>query len=300
MPANAGFAHKVEHYRQRIHDVLDRSLPKENIAPANLHAAMRYATLSGGKRLRPLLVYATGKVLGIPEQDLDTAAAAVELIHAYSLVHDDLPAMDDDELRRGQPTCHIAFDEATAILAGDALQSMAFRILSHTEKMRTEPATQLQMLHLLAEASGSTGMAGGQAMDLDAVGQRLDLVDLENMHIHKTGALIRASVLLACLCKSPQDANERDALDRYAKRIGLAFQIHDDVLDEEADTQVLGKTAGSDRARNKPTYPAILGMAESKARAIELTDEAIAALDIFGERAEPLIWLAEHITRRQS
>ncbi|MDX1497707.1 MAG: polyprenyl synthetase family protein [Salinisphaeraceae bacterium] len=294
------FGLRVETYRQRILDVLDRCLPKDQIAPKRLHAAMRYATLNGGKRLRPLLVYATGEVLSIPAKELDAAAAAVELIHAYSLVHDDLPAMDDDDLRRGQATCHIAYDEATAILVGDALQSMAFRVLSDSTKLNTDPATQLQMIHLLAEASGSNGMAGGQAMDLEAVGLRLDLVELENMHIHKTGALIRASVLLACLCKTPHDAAERDALDRYAKRIGLAFQIQDDILDDEADTDVLGKTAGADRALNKPTFPAILGMSESKARAAELTAEAIAALNTFGERAQPLIWLAEHITQRHS
>lgn len=294
------FEDRVLHYQQRIEAVLDRWLPASTIVPTRLHEAMRYASLDGGKRLRPLLAYATGEVLGIEEQNLDAVAAAIELIHAYSLVHDDLPAMDDDDLRRGKPTVHKAFDEATAILVGDALQSLAFHILAEDASMNVEPASRLAMINHLAEASGSSGMAGGQAIDLDAVGKSLSLAELENMHIHKTGALIRASVMLASYCQNAVDSAQRDALDRYAKRIGLAFQIHDDVLDEEADTDMLGKTAGADRALNKPTFPSIIGMSESKERAKELTDEAISSLGIFEKRAEPLAWLARHITQRQS
>lgn len=299
-PHKAHFSTRVEQYQQRIEDVLSDSLPAEGISPTRLHSAMRYSVLGGGKRLRPLLMYATGEVLGISPSRLDAAAAAIELIHVYSLIHDDLPAMDDDDLRRNKPSCHRAYDEATAILAGDALLSQAFQVLSQDERLNVDPATRIEMLRCLASASGSAGMAGGQAIDLDSVGKSLTLAELENMHIHKTGALIRASVLLASYCQNPLDAADRDALDRYAKRVGLAFQIHDDILDEEADTDVLGKPAGADRALNKPTYPSVLGMTEAKERAIELTEAAIATLAPFGQQAEPLIWLARHITQRKS
>ncbi len=298
--AAKGFATRIDQYQQRIESTLDDCLPDADIAPLQLHQAMRYSSLGGGKRLRPLLIYATGEVLGIDPGYLDGAAAAIELIHVYSLIHDDLPAMDDDDLRRNKPSCHKAFDEATAILAGDALQSLAFQVLAEDKCANVDPTARLEMLRCLAQASGSGGMAGGQAIDLDSVGKQLSLAELENMHIHKTGALIRASVLLASYCQNPQDSAERDALDRYAKRIGLAFQIHDDILDEEADTEIIGKPAGADRARNKPTFPSILGMSESKERAAELTETAIAALAPFGERAEPLVWLAQYITQRKS
>lgn len=300
MNAAASFADRVDKYQARVESTLDHWLPDEHIVPSRLHAAMRYACLGGGKRLRPLLVYATGEVLGIEQQRLDAAAAAVELIHAYSLVHDDLPAMDDDDLRRNMPTCHRAFDEATAILAGDALQTLAFQVLAQDTAMQIEPAARVEMIRQLAEASGACGMAGGQAIDLDSVGKSLTLAELENMHIHKTGALIRACVLLASNFQNPADSAQRDALDRYAKRIGLAFQIHDDILDEESDTHVLGKNTGSDRALNKPTFPSIIGMSESKQRAKELTQEAVAALSLFEDQAKPLIWLAWHITQRES
>jgi geranylgeranyl pyrophosphate synthase len=214
---------------------------------------MRYAVLGGGKRVRPVLVFAAGAAVGAADARLDAPACAVELIHAYSLVHDDLPAMDDDDLRRGRPSCHRAFDEATAILTGDALQTLAFQILAQA----TEPdaAVRLRMIATLALASGSRGMAGGQAIDLAAVGRELDMVQLEDMHIHKTGALIRASVLLGALCTDEFDEPRLERLDRYAKCIGLAFQIQDDILDVVGDTALLGKTAGADTARDKPTYP---------------------------------------------
>lgn len=300
MTDGSGFSARLDHYQERVEAALDHWLPAETVVPTRLHAAMRYATLGGGKRMRPLLIYATGETLGIAAGQLDAIAAAVEMVHAYSLIHDDLPAMDDDDLRRNRPTCHRAFDEATAILAGDALQALAFHVLAKDERIEVEPVTRVQMINLLAEAGGSGGMAGGQAIDLDSVGKNLSIAELENMHIHKTGALIRASVMMACYCQNPQDNDERNALDRYAKRIGLAFQIHDDILDEEADTEMLGKKAGADRALNKPTYPSIIGMSDSKRRAQELTDEAVAALGPFGGRAEPLIWLAHYITQRAS
>ncbi len=300
MTAKKGFADRLKSYQERIETALDRWLPPARIVPTRLHEAMRYSTLGGGKRLRPLLVYATGEVLGIDADRLDGPAVAIELIHSYSLIHDDLPAMDNDDLRRGKPSCHRAFDEATAILAGDALQALAFQVLAQDSQMHTDPAVRTQMIGRLAEAAGSGGMAGGQAIDLESVGKKLELVELENMHIHKTGALIRASVMLACLSQNPQDSAQRDSLDRFAKRIGLAFQIHDDILDEESETAVLGKPAGADRALNKPTYPSILGMTESKQRAQELTQGAIEALLPLGESAEPLLWLAEHITQRNT
>lgn len=294
------FGTRIPDYQRRIEQSLDRWLPLASHPPARLHEAMRYSALGGGKRLRPLLIYATGEVLGIPAEQLDGPATAVEMVHAYSLVHDDLPAMDDDDLRRNQPTCHRAFDEATAILAGDALQALAFHVLVADQGMQCDPGARLQMINLLAEGGGSLGMAGGQAIDLEAVGKTISLAELENMHIHKTGALIRASVLMASHSQSLLDNDKLTALDRYAKRIGLAFQIHDDILDEEGDTETLGKTQGSDQALNKPTFPSILGMSESKRRAKELVEEAIDALQLFGEQAQPLIWLAWHIIDRRS
>ena len=261
---------------------------------------MRYAVLGGGKRLRPLLIYATGETLGLAPERLDGPAAAVEIIHAYSLIHDDLPAMDDDALRRGRPTCHIAYDEATAILAGDALQMLAFQILADDAAMGVSPAARIEMVKSVALASGSTGMAGGQALDLAAAGRKLDLAELELMHIHKTGSLIRASVLLAAQSVTGLEASKLAALDRYAKCVGLAFQIQDDILDVEGETETLGKQAGADSARNKPTYPSVLGLQRSKQRAVELKDEAVRALGPLGEAAAPLIWLAEYIISRES
>lgn len=273
----------LQNYQARIEDVLTHVLPADDLLPARLHAAMRYAVLGGGKRMRPLLVYATGEALGLNVAVLDTPAAAVELIHAYSLVHDDLPAMDDDNLRRGQPTCHCAYDEATAILAGDALQTLAFQLLASTASdIEAVPAAaRLQMLELLAQASGSRGMVGGQALDLAAVGCEIGEVELENMHIHKTGALIRACVLLAAYCDPNIDETRLQHLDHYAKCVGLAFQVQDDILDVESETGVLGKTKGADAAANKPTYPSIIGMKAAKDRLQTLYNEALRSLEDF-------------------
>ncbi|HEV7165039.1 MAG TPA: farnesyl diphosphate synthase [Gammaproteobacteria bacterium] len=295
-----GFKDRVPDYCARIEKVLDRWLPPAEKRPERLHSAMRYAVLGGGKRMRPLLIYATGETLGVAAEKLDGPAAAVEIIHAYSLIHDDLPAMDDDALRRGRPTCHIAYDEATAILAGDALQVLAFHILAEDKSMTAHPAARIEMLRTVAVASGSAGMAGGQAMDLAAEGKSLDLAELELMHIYKTGALIRSSVLLAAQSMAGLAAEKLTALDRYAKCVGLAFQIQDDILDVEGETEKLGKQAGADSARNKPTYPSILGLEKSRARALELKDDALSALAPFGAAAEPLIWLAEYIVQRES
>ena len=296
----AGFKTRVADYTARIEKILDRWLPPAEKRPERLHSAMRYAVLGGGKRMRPLLIYATGETLGVSPEKLDGPAAAVEIIHAYSLIHDDLPAMDDDDLRRGRPTCHIAYDEATAILAGDALQVLAFQILSEDKSMTAQPAARVEMLRTVAAASGSAGMAGGQAMDLAAAGKSLDLAELELMHIYKTGALIRASVLLAAQSVGGLAADKLTALDRYAKCVGLAFQIQDDILDVEGETVKLGKKAGADSARNKPTYPSILGLEKSRARALALRDDAVTVLAPFGDAAEPLIWLANYIVERES
>lgn len=284
--------------RDRIDRAFDRWLPDPRTEPTRLHEAMRYATLGGGKRVRPVLVYASGTALGVPLDALDGPACAIEMVHAYSLVHDDLPAMDDDDLRRGRPTCHRAFDEATALLAGDALLTLAFYILAHDDRMAAGPEARLQMVESLALASGSRGMAGGQGIDLAAVGTQLELAELENMHIHKTGALIRVCTRLAGLSAEGIDPAVEAALDHFAKCLGLAFQIHDDVLDVEADTETLGKPQGSDAARNKPTYPSLIGLTESKRRAAELCDEAIASLAILDKRADPLRELAFYIVRR--
>lgn len=297
MNESAAFAAALGEYQARVEAAIDRWLPSAGTHPARLHQAMRYAALSGGKRIRPVLVFATGDALAIPRQGLDGVAAAVELIHAYSLIHDDLPAMDDDDLRRGQPTCHKAFDEATAILAGDALQALAFYILAHDEAMTAEAATRLTMIERLALACGSRGMAGGQAIDLDAVGKTLDIAELEDMHIHKTGALIRASVLLAAMAGTA-DAAQLEGLDRYGKCVGLAFQIRDDILDIEGETEVLGKTRGADLALSKPTYPAVLGMEGAKQRARDLHDEAMAALAPFDQRADILRAVSRYIVER--
>lgn len=287
-------------YQARTERALDHWLPSASINPAQLHEAMRYASLDGGKRVRPLLVYLTGQMLGAAPASLDGPACALELIHVYSLIHDDLPAMDDDELRRGKATCHIQFDEATAILAGDALQSLAFYILAHDPAMVADASLRLKMVETLALASGSRGMAGGQAIDLAAVGSMMNIAELENMHIHKTGALIRASVKLGALSQPDVQPAQLEKLDHFANCMGLAFQIRDDILDVEGDTETLGKPQGSDQARNKPTYPALLGMSEAKRRADELHQEAIDSLAEWGEAAQPLRNIAEYIIHRQS
>lgn len=285
-------------YQTRIEQALARWLPGATTYPGHLHEAMRYAVLGGGKRIRPSLVYATGAALEVAAAALDGPACAVELIHAYSLVHDDLPAMDDDDLRRGRPTVHKAFDEATAILAGDALQSLAFHVLATDAAMRVDAPERLKMIDTLARAAGSRGMAGGQAIDLAAVGQELTLTELEAMHIHKTGALIRASVVLGALSQPALVEADLTRLDHYAKCIGLAFQIRDDILDVEGETSRLGKAAGADEARAKPTYPAVLGLAGARQRMTELGEEAQTCLEAFGERAAALRALCDYIVAR--
>ena len=282
--------------QQRTESSLDATLPADHIAPARLHQAMRYSVLGGGKRVRPLLCHAAGAIFGARAEVLDVPAAAVELIHAYSLVHDDMPCMDDDDLRRGKPSCHVAFDDATALLVGDALQTLAFQKLA-SPLSRITANRQLEMLALLATASGSRGMAGGQAIDLASVGLQLDLGALEFMHIHKTGALIRAAVLLGAHCgDAPADALEN--LGHFANRIGLLFQVVDDILDAEASSETLGKTAGKDAAQNKPTYVNILGIKEAKAMAAALRQDAHDALTTFGASAKRLHELADFIVDR--
>jgi len=287
-------------HRERADKALLKRLPGVNIHPARLHEAMHYAVFNGGKRVRPILAYAAATALKGDLAKVDVTAGAVELIHAYSLVHDDLPAMDNDDLRRGKPTCHKAFDEATAILAGDALQTQAFYMLSHDNQLNEiAPQTRLKMIETLAQASGSRGMAGGQAIDLAAVGQAIDLVQLEDMHIHKTGALIRASVMLGAYCCDEIDKGVLKKLDHYAKAIGLSFQIQDDILDIEGTTEELGKPQGSDESQNKPTYPALLGLDGAKARAGELHQEALDSLAAFDDNANVLRWLSEYIVTRK-
>jgi farnesyl diphosphate synthase len=285
-------------HQNRFEDVLRNLLPSAEVAPQRLHAAMRYSVLDGGKRVRPLLAFAAGELTGADVARVNIAAAAVELIHAYSLVHDDMPCMDDDVLRRGKPTCHVQFDESTALLVGDALQSLAFQLLAEYP-LNDDPARQLQMLKLLGAASGSRGMAGGQAIDLASVGTHLSLPELEFMHIHKTGALIRAAVLLGAHCGENLDETQLGRLDRFGKCVGLAFQVVDDVLDSEADTATLGKTAGKDADNDKPTYVTLLGVQAAKKMAAELHREALDALDGFGEGALRLRELADFIVLRK-
>ena len=280
----------------RTESVLAEWLPLASIMPQRLHEAMRYAVLGGGKRVRPLLAFAAGEVSGADTARVQHAAAAVELIHAYSLVHDDMPAMDNDALRRGKPTVHVEFDEATALLVGDALQSLAFGILT-AQPLANDATAQLNMVALLAQAAGSRGMAGGQAIDLASVGKPLDLTELEFMHIHKTGALIRASVLLGAQCGTVDEPTAA-ALDHYAKCIGLAFQVVDDVLDAEAPTATLGKTAGKDAADNKPTYVSLLGVARARELAQEMRADAHKALVNLGPAAERLHQLADFVVER--
>ncbi len=293
----------------RCEDVLHELLPRAEVSPQRLHEAMRYAVLQGGKRVRPLLVFAAGELTGADAARLNIAAAAVELIHAYSLVHDDMPCMDNDVLRRGKPTCHVQYDEATALLVGDSLQTLAFQLLAN-HRLNDDPQHQLDMIKLLALASGSRGMAGGQAIDLASVGKSLSLPELEFMHIHKTGALIRAAVLLGAHCGSifpakpdfaekPESATQRDKLDRFGKLIGLAFQVVDDVLDCEADTATLGKTAGKDANNGKPTYVTLLGLSAARNMAEQLHHEALELLVEFGQSAQRLRELADFIILRK-
>lgn len=284
-------------WRGRVENALEHALPPASASPQRLHAAMRHAALDGGKRMRPLLVYAAGTAFGAEITALDAPAAAVELIHAYSLVHDDLPAMDDDALRRGKPTVHVAFDEATAILAGDALQSLAFEWLADAP---FDDGVRVAMLRELATAAGMRGMCGGQALDIDATGATtnpLSLADLERLHAMKTGALLRASVRLGAIAAGA-DAAQRESLDRYADALGLAFQIRDDLLDVEGDSVTLGKTAGKDAAQAKATFPALLGIAASRERLHALAADMAAALAPFGERTAALAALGREVIER--
>ena len=283
---------------QRIETTLERWLPPEQVPPSRLHQAMRYAILGGGKRIRPTLAYATAEAIGLAPDQVNGIAGAVEMIHGYSLIHDDLPAMDDDDLRRGRPTCHKAFDEATAILAGDALMTQAFLVLTRDETLPGGPAARLAMIDDLAWASGSRGMAGGQMMDLEAEGQEIDLTSLESIHIHKTGALIRASVRMVCRARPDLATDRVERLDHYAKCLGLAFQIRDDILDIEAPTAVLGKTHGKDLAQDKATYPALMGLEGARQAARDLVTEALSGLEPFAAQADPLRWIAAYINER--
>ena len=284
----------------RVNAALETLFSAPSPELARLYEAMRYSVMNGGKRVRPLLAYAACEALGAAPEQANGAACAVELIHAYSLVHDDLPAMDDDDLRRGQPTTHKAFDEACAILAGDGLQSLAFNALLDSQLSPQTDSIRLAMVQTLALAAGPAGMVGGQAIDLGSVGLKLDQTALEFMHRHKTGALIEASVRLGALASARADQAQLDALQTYARAIGLAFQVQDDILDVESDTETLGKRQGADIARDKPTYPALLGLQAAKAYALELRDQALEALRPFDAAAEPLRELARYIVARRN
>jgi len=288
----------VQDLQTRMAQVLDAALPASTISPMRLHEAMRYAAMGGGKRVRALLAYAAGEFCGAALESIDAPAASVEMIHAFSLVHDDLPCMDDDDLRRGKPTTHKVYGEAMALLVGDALQSLAFQLISQ-DKLLKNATQKLQMLHILALASGSRGMAGGQAIDIDSVGIPLTREELEQMHIHKTGALIRAAALLGAYSADEPDEEKVKAVDHFAKSIGLAFQVVDDILDAEADTLTLGKTAGKDAKNNKSTYVTILGLSAAKQLASELHANAMAALSFYGREADCLRHLANFITQRR-
>ena len=289
---------KIDEYTHRIERALERWLPGVDTPPRRLHEAMRYSVLGGGKRIRPLLIYASGEALGTDPPMLDAPAVAIELMHAFSLVHDDLPAMDDDDLRRGRPTTHIAFDEATAILAADALQPLAFQVLVSDPALKDLPRSQADLVRLIAEACGSEGMTGGQAIDLASEGQQLDAAELEHMYRLKTGRLLRASILVPTCLPPEVDLSGRHSLEHFADCIGLAFQIRDDILDVEGETAVIGKQQGADIARGKATYPAMFGMAAAQRRVAELLEAALADLDFLGERANTLRGLAQMIAER--
>lgn len=295
---NADFQGWVKSHQLQIESYLQNHLPAENHAPKRLHEAMRYAVLGGGKRIRPLLSFAAGELNGAEEARVIVVAAAVELIHVYSLVHDDLPCMDDDTLRRGKPTCHIKYDEPTALLVGDSLQSFAFQLMAEFS-LADNPKKQLEMIKQLAQAAGSRGMAGGQAIDLESVGKILTLPELEFMHIHKTGALIRAAVMLGAYCGDNLSEEQLDRLDHFAKCIGLAFQVVDDVLDAEATTAALGKTAGKDAEQNKPTYVSILGVKQARELAKALQRDAYQAVEHLGESTHRLLQVTDFIVQRE-
>jgi geranylgeranyl diphosphate synthase type II len=293
------FGAQLESWRARMELALAARLPDADAVPTRLHEAMRYSVLGGGKRVRPILLFATARTVGLAEEEVEAAACAVELVHVYSLVHDDLPAMDDDDLRRGRPTCHKAYDEATAILVGDALQPLAFQLLARDPALPAAPTLRLRLIELLAEASGTFGMAGGQAIDLAVQGKQLGIAQVEEMHARKTGALIRACVLMAAACAPSLDARLYEALTGFATPIGLAFQIQDDLLDVIGDPSTLGKATGADRERAKPTHPAVIGIAASQERVRLLHAQAVEALSPFGQRAEPLRSLAGWLLARR-
>jgi farnesyl diphosphate synthase len=299
MTPDPGLAARLEAWRVRVERELDQLLPLATALPARLHAAQRYSALGPGKRIRPALVYATAETLGVALPRVDGAACAVELIHAYSLVHDDLPAMDDDDLRRGRPTCHRAFDEATAILAGDSLQVLAFWLLATHPGLAGESTTRVRLIDLLASASGTGGMAGGQALDLAAAGRTLSLAEVEQVHALKTGALIRACIQMAASCAPSLSVAERVSLGHVGEQVGLAFQIQDDILDVDGDTAVLGKATGSDRARDKPTYPAVAGLVAARERVRDLHDCAASLLADHGWALSPLAALCGWLLTRR-
>jgi geranylgeranyl pyrophosphate synthase len=295
----SAFSLRLAEWQQRVERELAARLPPASAEPTRLHEAIRYSALGGGKRVRPALVYATAAALGLPESVVDGAACAVEFIHVYSLVHDDLPAMDNDDLRRGRPTCHKAFDEATAILAGDALQVLAFQTLAGDPSLPADPAVRLKLVEILTIASGTRGMAGGQAVDLAAMGRQLSIGEIETMHALKTGALIHACVMMAAACAPALTDAQREGLDAYARAIGLAFQIQDDLLDIEGDPQMLGKAVGADQALNKPTYPLIAGIDAARARMHELHQRALSSLQVPGLQGDLLVAMSNWLVLRK-
>ena len=292
----APFEKRIAAYTERVAEKLDAMLPPATQSPKRLHDAMRYAVFNGGKRVRPLLVYATGECLGVEKRILDAPAAAIELIHAFSLVHDDLPAMDDDDLRRGKPTVHRHFDEATAILAADALQPLAFSVLAGISDVA--PTVRAELVKLVADACGSIGMTGGQSMDLAAEGQTLTAAEIEHMYALKTGALIHASVVAAALLSDGLSPERMSAIHAFGRTIGIAFQIRDDILDVEGETEIIGKQAGADQRLGKATYPGMAGLSEAQARCDSLLNDSLEQLDDFGGDAESLRWLARFIVQR--
>ena len=287
-----------ENYQHRINQFLARKLDKLAINDEKLHKAMSYGLLIGGKRTRPYLVYITGESLGVCLEDLDGIASAIECIHAYSLLHDDLPAMDDDDLRRGQPTCHKAFDEATAILAGDSLQTLAFDILANHEFSESIKPKQIKLIQQLVIASGYQGMCGGQALDLAATNKRINLEQLENLHSLKTGALLQASVLMAAECSTEISVQEKLSLKKYAQLVGLAYQVQDDIIDITSTQEELGKPSGSDLASNKSTYPALLGLEGAQEKAENLFQQALQALASLPYNTQSLADFATFIIKR--
>jgi geranylgeranyl pyrophosphate synthase len=297
-PLRTAFAAQRKSWQARMEQALAARLPAADAEPTRLHAAMRYCVLGGGKRVRPMLLFASARAVGLAETQVEAAACAIELVHVYSLVHDDLPAMDDDDLRRGRPTCHKAYDEATAVLVGDALQSLAFHLLANDSSLPAPPGIRLRLIELLAEAGGVNGMAGGQAIDVAAQGRQLSIAEVEAMYARKTGALIRASVLMASTCAPMLALRLREALAGFAAPIGLAFQIQDDLLDVLGDVATLGKATDADRARGKPTYPALLGVAASQQRVRQLHAQALEALLPLGAAADALRALADWLLVR--